>query len=295
MSSKNSFEGLQFRVLETIEKGKNIPLTAKEIAYRLHQDEYKGELWDTVIYKVTQACHAMKDRGKLVLSDARDKDGKLTYQLPHRMAFPRPSNTPPANPVLTPDIAEKIVTREPEVAKPKRGPRMTKTVHEQIMELIDKAPYPITAAELVPQVDHIWGEADVKTRKMRLATTLTAMEKERKIFTQPSTRRVPGTKYEYYTKKTGKPAPLPSQAWQAPDPVKTIPVMTEIATKAVVSKPNKPGLFRPVAPAPTMDDSITIKVTQDYFRKVNGASKKFGVSLEDFCRQAIDFALDHSE
>lgn len=306
MSSKNTWDGLQFRIMETLEKAKGVPLTALEISQRLHETEYRHELHDNVTFKVTRAVHAMKETGKIVATDARDREGRFTYVLPQRVIFPRKETAMPVNPVLRPDMAEKIVTVEPKSEKKAPTPRgayrmkvASFGVTNRVKALLDAAPRPLTAPEIeqVATQQNWW--PDGKNIPARIANTLYNLAETKRVFRLPAKGKGQGIKFVYATRKTGKDdaplpkkpaevkAPLPSQAWSAPPAIaERVKQTTEPAPKA--------ALFRPVAPT-ALEDSITLKVTQEKFRAINMASKRFGVSLEDFCIQAIDFALSHTE
>jgi hypothetical protein len=392
-TSKNTFDGLQFRILECLEEAKGVPLTALEISTRLHEKEYRHELYDAVVMKVTRAVHAMKDKGKVILSDARDRDGRHTYTLPQRMLFtPKPGDPPPANPVLKPEIAEKIVTIEKPPEKVRKGPPRVQGVAEKVLALIDNAPHPLTTPELAVLAADVWpgGEAKAKVllpgllydlhnlrkqiskrsvkgrgagvrfeyftrktgtatpaksehkqngqsvervqgvadkivaildgapyplaaaeiedlakdiwptpgRKNRLATTLYALVESRRIFQQPSTKRVRGAKYEFYTRKTSRETPPKAKRQDAPKPVQqTIAPPDNLPDRERYygAPVEKSAVFRPGAVAPVQRRQLNIEVPADKYDQIVAAAKQFEVPIVQFVLDAIDFAMSHTE
>lgn len=204
MNKVNTFDGLRFRIQEALAEAKGVPLTAREIAARLHDRDYRNELLDTVEYRVTSAVHALKDKGHIVVTDARDKDGRLTYQLPQRMLFPRRENSPLANPVLSPEIASKItVVEKPDKKQFAFG--YAPGILEQIVEVVDTAPYPLTSNEIVDKLRHRYPPDFSDARvKMLFAGSINHLKNQNRLKTRrPQSGRGPGIKYEYYTSKTG--------------------------------------------------------------------------------------------
>lgn len=323
MSNKNTLDGLRFRIMETLEKQPNrAPLTASEIASRLHTTDYPDVLFDNLNFKVATAVHAMKDKGQIIVCDARDKTGKLTYQLPVRMAFPTRNDTPPANPVLRPEIAEKIVTVQPK-PEPEDDARPVYAVGvgDAIIDVLNKAEHPLTSIDVTERLKHLYKAApfDEKKLKMTFAGHINGLFKHKRL----NRRRVHGygTKvhYEYYTKRTGKsPHPLsmrhmkpdasanvpmpdnrPPIAQATPRP-KTVPIPappeTQIEATAVAAynESQRSALFRPVKhEAKTAE--IILRVPVDKHAQIVNMAAQYELTISEFCMQAIDFALSHTE
>lgn len=288
--NKNRFDGLQFRIMETLEQAKGVPLTAREIADRLHSGEYKDQLLDTVIFRVTTGVHAMVGRGKLTVAEARGVGGQLAYCLPQRMKFPAVnSGEPPANPVLKPEIAEQIKTVEP--PEPGRRKRVIHAsgVMEAVVDLLDKAPHALAVPEVVEALKHMYPQTYQRDLTTTFAGHLYELFKRRRIKRVSASGRVPRVQYEYFTPKTGKHVPKPVEKKPLPE-LRGVVIPEKPARLAA-----KPVVFRPVAPPKAADDSIVLLVSQEKFRDINLAAKRFGVPIEEFCMQAIDFAMSYTE
>jgi hypothetical protein len=356
MSNRNSFQGLQFRIMETLEKQPNqAPLTALEIAERLHTTEYRNEMKDNVVYKVTQAVHSMKNTGKIVTADARDREGRLTYQLPSRLKFPVPNSGTPANPVLTPEHAAKIKTVEPKPEKPEKIEPQKQLVHQvaakvpaepekptqrtgkthasyvpgiqdKIIALLDEAAHPLTGHDIAMALGHLYGDAykgDVARLKMMFAGHLHNLSKKvRKIHSRKST--VKYAKYEFFTRKTGaephplahkKDAPARITAAEAakalkqaakrsaPAPVEPpapapAPPNQQARGKVVVETkapaPVSTGGFRP-RKEPDRTEVLTTRVSGTLYDTVQRLASTVGMTVSEFCHQAIQYAVDHAE
>lgn len=293
-----NFDDLQFRVLETLQQAKGVPLTAKEIAARVHEARYHRELLDTVVWKVTAKCHALKDQGKLRLSEARGVGGALCYELPQRMMFPAPVDGKPANPALPPEIAERIVAAQPKApppppkappppprqAKPKQTGRGMYTVGMQqaVLDLIDGAPRPLTLPEVVDQLKHLYpAEIPKEWRSSLFAGHLFNLKRTGRIIARkPLRKRATGGKLEYLTRQTGKET----------QPVRPSPPPPEIVH---IAEP-RTTLFRPVKQDELMQE-VKLRLPADKHLRITAAAEKFGVSVHDFCIQAIDFALANTE
>jgi hypothetical protein len=302
MRSHGSFDGLQFRIMETLEKQPGgAPLTALEIASILHGAEFKNEPMDNLIFKVTRATVGMANTGKLAIADAKDKDGRRCYQLPTRMKFPpAPADAKPANPVLTPEVAAEIKTVEPKPA-PKRAPIYVVGIYDKILTALDEASHPLTTRDLVNQLGPLYGTRYDKTglRTLFSGHLNYLVKTKRKVFRRKVTGYGAGIQFEHYTRKTGtaphplapkatpkaqpqpqpQAAPLPSQAWSEP--------------KHVAPKVTGGG-FRPHRPV-TNDVELKFRVPADWNNRLVAAAKLANLSISDFMRQAVDYAIDNLE
>ena len=285
MTYPNTFEGLNFRIMEQLEKARGVPLTGREIAVRLHEGEYRTELLDTVTHRVVRNCHALKDKGKIILSDARGADGALTYQLPTRMLFPAKVGTTPANPVLKPEIAAAITPTVPK-AKPERPLRPYIALQETLIKLLNKSDRPLLAREIVPLVAHLY-PANVVVGN-RVDATLSQARIAGKISRRKSTT---DGKYEYFTKRTGKgsrDAPVAPTEYKVaiatPKPIESVIVPAQVEYKAAPFKPVKPV---------DNNDSVLLVMPREKWLQVQYTAKRFGVNIDEFCVQAIDYALSN--
>ncbi|MDQ3024401.1 MAG: hypothetical protein M3R04_08480 [bacterium] len=278
----NLYDQLQFRIMEELEQAKGVPLTSNEIAQRLHERTFHKELFDTVKWRVTTKCHALKDKGKLLLSDARDHNGHVTYVLPQRMIFPPANGAPPVNPVLTADVAEKIVAVEkPEPQVPKRP--YTVGLSDAVIKLLDEAKRPLTTKEIdkAARVAGISGN---------IGSTLSNLRVRGKDVQVKRVKRSNGQlKNVYFTAKTGG----------ALKPVKRS-IGDSVVYKQAVAKPletptPKPSVFRPGRALPVERKQLNLEITVDKYEKITSAAKRFDVPIVQFCLEAIDFALAHSE
>lgn len=297
--NKNRFDGLQFRIMEVLEKAKGVPLTAREIADRLHDGEYRDQLLDTIVFRVTNAVHAMVPKGKLIKAEARGVGGQLTYTLPQRMKFPPPADAPPpANPVLTPEIAERI-----DVSEPKPEPRdpqhvvYASGISQAIVDFLDKAPAPMVAPQIVEGLKHMYdgspAEGDIDRLRMLFGGIIYTLHKDRKILRNNVTGRGRGIVYEYFTRKTGKLAQAKPQPVNA-DWVK--PKSAPTPTPAPASKPqaDKPILFRPGVKKVTRKQ-LNLELPAEKYDQIVAAAGRFDVPIVQFVTDAIDFALSYTE
>jgi predicted Zn-ribbon and HTH transcriptional regulator len=213
MATKNRYEGLGFRIMETLQDAKGVPLTVEEITNRLHSGQYKDTLKDNLSFQVGMQVRRMRNAGKLEESPARDVKGRVTFLLPQRMMFPKKPDEPaPANPVLTREHANKIVAKEPEPPKEAKRPVYAPGITDKIIDLLDKAPHPLA----LPEIMAVLGEEYKGTHHKKDLSTLFAghmlgLFKAHKVRRISSTGRVKMVQYEYLTKKTGKATP-PAQA-----------------------------------------------------------------------------------
>lgn len=214
MATKNRYEGLSFRIMETLQEAKSVPLTVEEIANRLHQGEYKDTLKDNLSFQVGMQVRRMRNAGKLEESQARDVKGRVTFTLPQRLMFPKKPDAPaPANPVLKPEVAKQIVTREPEPPKDPKRPIYAPGIQDEIIALLDKAPHPLALREIIEVMgDKYRGTHHKKDISTLFAGHMLNLFKAHKVRRISSTGRVKGTQYEYLTKKTGKLVPLMAPA-----------------------------------------------------------------------------------
>jgi hypothetical protein len=313
MRSHGSFDGLQFRIMETLEKQPGgAPLTALEIASILHGAEFKNEPMDNLIFKVTRATVGMANTGKLAIADAKDKDGRRCYQLPTRMKFPpAPADAKPANPVLTPEVAAEIKTVEPKPA-PKRAPIYVVGIYDKILTALDEASHPLTTRDLVNQLGPLYGTRYDKTglRTLFSGHLNYLVKTKRKVFRRKVTGYGAGIQFEHYTRKTGTAphplapkatkeqvqqdnlataeglrashtvaAPLPSQAWSEPK---------HVAPKATG------GGFRPQR-VELNEVTLNFRVPATWNNRLVAAAKLANLSISDFMRQAVDYAIDNLE
>jgi hypothetical protein len=308
---KNRFDGLRFRIMEQLEKAKGVPLTAREVAQRLHESEYSDQLFDNVIFRVTNAIHALKGKGSVLQHDARGAGGQLTYVLPQRMAFSlKKDDTPPANPVLKADIAEKIVTTEKKEPGPPKRPIYATGVPEMVVEALDKAEYPLAAPEIMDIIGDPWkGHYTApEDQRMALAAVIYALFKERRIRRVSSSKRVPRVQYEYFTNKTkSKIAPplVPTETVPVKAYVKVPPKNKKlIAEKAPAptpamerarprSQPTAQPLFRPGVRV-TKDTEFKIRLSQQMYDEWQSDAKRFGVPLSQFVIDAVEFARSYA-
>jgi hypothetical protein len=308
MSNRNSFQGLQFRIMETLEKQPNqAPLTALEIAERLHTTEYRNEMKDNVVYKVTQAVHSMKNTGKIVTADARDREGRLTYQLPSRLKFPVPNSGTPANPVLTPEHAAKIKTVEPKPEKPEKIEPQKQLVHQvaakvpaepekptqrtgkthasyvpgiqdKIIALLDEAAHPLTGHDITMALGHLYGaELHPLAHKKDAPARITAAEAA-KALKQAAKRSAPAP--------VEPPAPAPAP----PNQQARGKVVVETKAPAPVST----GGFRPRKEL-DRTEVLTTRVSGTLYDTVQRLASTVGMTVSEFCHQAIQYAVDHAE
>lgn len=313
--SKNHWSGLQFRIMETLEKQPNhAPLTAVEIADILHASEYRGELKDNVVFKVSRAVHGMKEQGKIILADARDAKGRLCYQLPMRTKFPPQPAAAPANPVLTPELAQQIKTVEPAAPKKKGAPPVYVTgIQDKIVEFLDKAEHPQTAHDITQGLKHLYEGKLVSDDPNRIRDLFSGnlyymATKKRSIYRRKVTGYGPGVSWEYYTKRTGTaPHPLsfkapvkgPSAAVHKaavskPHPVPTSP-LAQAATVVGTPQPTMPQIiqgFRPQKPEAN-DIEVKFRWPATFNQRVVEAAKLSDLSISEFVRQAVNFAIDN--
>jgi hypothetical protein len=309
---KNRFDGLRFRVMEQLEKAKGVPLTAREVAQRLHEAEYSDQLFDTVLFRAGNAIHALKGKGQVLQHDARGAGGQLTYVLPQRMAFSlKKDDTPPANPVLKADIAEKIVTTAKKEPEPPKRPIYATGVPEMVVEALDKAEYPLAAPEIMDIIGDPWkGHYVEEDKRMVLAGVIYGLFKERRIRRVSSSKRVPRVQYEYFTNKTkSKVAP--------PLTTETVPVKAYVEVppknKKLIAETRKPKrqteqaqrqavideqdtskpLFRPGA-KPAKDFTLNIRIAQTMHNAWQSDAQRFGVSLTQFVIDAVEFARGYA-
>lgn len=279
---RNKYDQLGFRIMETLEKSKSVPLTAREIAQRLNETTYHGEVFDTVVYKTTAKCHELKDKGKLLLSDARGVNGQLTYMLPRRLMFPPPSNSTPANPVLKPEVAERVVTVEPkpEPAAPVRP--YTVGAGDAIVRVIDEAARPLNKREVEKALE----AKGIKSTS--IGSLLKHAKDAGRIQSQKARRgRKVGAKLEYFTAKTGQVSPARATA---PAPAKAPATREYVATVAP-----KEAVFRPGRAKPVERRQLNLEIPVDKHDRIVAAAKQFDVPIVQFCLEAIDFALEHAE
>jgi hypothetical protein len=291
MSNKNTFDGLRFRVMETLSAAKGVPLTALEITQRLHAGEFRGTLFDTLGLKVTSALRTMKDKGEVLLADARDKEGRGTYQLPQRMLFPPPTTATPANPVLSAAIAEKIVATPPKPkVTPSKHPVYAPGVQDEVLKFIKASPVPVVAPDVTAALKHIYPpEFSTERVSAILAGTIHALKKAGKIKTRRASRGR-GLKYEYYVSKrqldaVAPPAPL----------LEAINAAPKVVLMPSSAPAPKPALFRPVAPVQLEQVVLKLNYTVTEMARVEAAAAKFGVPVDAFAKQAIDFAMAHAD
>jgi hypothetical protein len=309
MNTPQTFQGLQFRIMETLEKQPNgAPLTAQEIASILHGGEYRNQPKDDLIFKVTRATVGMANTGKLLVAEARDKDGRRCYQLPMRMGFPKPpTEQAPANPVLTPEIAAQVKTVTPK-EPPKRAPIMVPGIYDLIVKTIGESPHPLTTADLADKLGHLYQGRykDKDLRTIFASHTYYLALKMRKIFRRKVTGYGIGVRYVYYTKKTGG-EPHPAEL-KSGHPVEKV-AKQEKATKTV-TPPNvahavkvveavnpakrTTGGFRPMRPE-LNDVDLKFRVPAAWNNRVVAAANASGLSISEFVRQAIDYAMAHLE
>lgn len=304
MTNRNTFDGLRFRVMETLERTKGVPLTALEITQRLHAGEYRDTLLDTLGFKVTAAVRSMTDKGQLITSDARDKAGRATYQLPQRLAFPPKVEGAPSNPVLTAAIAEKIVVVDKPAPKaPSRHTTYAPGVSDAVLKFVKTSPTPVIAPEITVALRHLYPPTFSAERVSAiLAGTIYGLKAANKIKARRAIKRGTGIKYEYYVRKAqleaaAPPAPL-LDAMREPAP------MTAEERSRIVEQPDgsavygvtpRPALFRPVAPVNVELSLIKLGYHPNELARVEAAAARFGVPVEAFCKQAIEFAMAHSE
>ncbi len=214
LSTKNTFEGLQFRIMEALEKAKGVPLTALELSQRLHEGEYRDELFDTVNFKVTRAVHAMKDKGKLILSDARDREGRLTYQLPKRVLFARADADvrPPANPVLSADAAQKIITVPQKFEDDEKqdntyrggngGTIYAGGIMDDIVAFISRSSHPVTTTDLLKEFRSRYPATwtDIKVKTIIAGHMLHLFKKVKRVQRKPTGSH---NQFAYFTMHTG--------------------------------------------------------------------------------------------
>jgi hypothetical protein len=319
---KHTFDGLQFRILETLQKQPGqVPLTAAEIAERLHATEYRTALKDDVVFKVTRAVHAMKESGKIVVSDSRDSSGRLCYELPHRLKFPKApeaNGQPPVNPVLTPDLAAKIKTVEPKSEKHTHGGARTKGrprklyvtgIVEKILDIVETSPHPLVASDIVEKVRGLYEAAGVTDDERIKGLVAGNLYHQARVTRRLNMRRVQGygqgIRYEYFTRRTGnephplalktpvaaaKPAPVAK-----PDAQHRAAVIATTATPTATPAPVSPtGGFRPIKPA-TNDMELKFRVPAEWNNKLVAAAKQAELTISEFMRQAVDYAISQME
>lgn len=306
MSNKNTFDGLQFRILETLEKQPNhAPLMAIEIAERLHDTEYRHEMKDNVVFKVTRAVHAMREKGKIAVAEARGPNGQLCYVLPQRLKFPKPNGGPPLNPVLQPEQAAQIKTVEPTPVS--RHKIYVPGVQEMVFEVVDKSPYPVTSQDVVdkigPHYHHITQDKE-RIRQLIAGHLNHLLKTTRKIYARPST--VKGMRYEYFTRQTGTlPNPLAGTKGESH---KAKPVVeTQVTTPAPVPAPApsapaaaSPGLsdralFRPGVRQPPQRVQFNMDITVEQRDAWKAAADRFGIPVVQLVIEAMEYALEHAE
>ena len=312
MSNKNTFDGLQFRIMETLERQPNhAPLMATEIAERLHSTEYSDEMKDNVVFKVTRAVHSMVEKGKIIRADARGPQGQLCYQLPQRLKFPaKPGDKPPVNPVLTADLAQQIKTVEP---KHGEHPIYAPGIQEEIVKLLNASAHPMISPEIADALAHLYPEnirRNLARLRMLFAGHLYTLTRgsQRRVFARRINGYGRGVKFEYYSRKTGlephplslknhkgsraaeakKPAaPKPSEAWREPAPAPT-------PTPAPAARATGNGVFRPgVKKVETVQ--MNVEVPRDKRDAWKAAADRFGVPFSQMVIEALDYALEHAE
>jgi hypothetical protein len=315
MSNKNTFDGLRFRILETLEKQPGqAPLTALEIAARLHATEYRDQMQDNVNFKVSRAVHSMKELGQIVVADARDKEGRLSYQLPHRLKFPPKTDKPPVNPALKAEDAEKIrpaveaATAARKAAEPRKVGNQRVVVpgiYDKIVDYLNQSEHPLTTNDLVEALGPLYGGVfDEKHLKMLFAGHMHHLSK---VVKRVQRRRVTGygqsIQYEYYTRRTGK-NPHPAAAKNASQvqaepvaPVEKLPIADDargILKREPIPQPRSAGAFRPRS-LEERTQGISLSVPIEKHDQIARMAKAFHLSLNEFCIQAIDYALEHAE
>jgi hypothetical protein len=320
MSRAGTYDGLQFRIMETLEKQPNqAPLTALEIADILHADEYRDELKDNVVFKVSRAVHGMREQGKIVLSEARDKEGRLCYQLPTRVKFPPKVSDKPANPVLTPETAAKITPAAPKERADVIDDKPTRVfyvsgIQKKVFDLINTAPHPLTSKDITDRLGHLYGD---NISPERLTSVFSGhlyhlSQVKRTINRRKVKGYGQGIQFEFFTRRTGSEphplslkgkapepkaaperAPLPSQAWA--EPVVTRPQPEKVVVEArVPAKPAANGLFRPVS-IKQRTEVISARVPLSKYQRIELMAQKFDVTIAEFIVQAVDYALEHAE
>jgi hypothetical protein len=304
MSSAGSFQGLQFRIMETLENQPNqAPLTAAEIADILHAGEYRHEMKDNVVFKVTRAVHSMKEQGKIVVTDARDREGRLCYQLPMRTKFPPANGQPPANPVLTPEIAAKVQTVAPKAGPPrgKAPPRYVEGIGNKIVDMLNNAPHPLTTTDFVKGLGHLYGAMEPKQLSGLFSGNLHHLVKNKRvIFRRRVTGYGTGIAYEYYSRKTGTaPHPLAPKKVQRPTPAEIVEVHRPVEQAPLPSQAWAPpreaprpagGLFRPQKPE-LRDIEVKFRAPAAWNNQLHDAARASGISVTEFIIQAVGFAI----
>lgn len=291
---RNRLDGLKFRIMETLEQAKGVPLTALEITDRLHAGEYKDVLKDALGLKVTQSMHSMVGKGEVVVTDATDKDGRRTYQLPRRLKFPPETKLAPANPVLTPEVAKQIQTVEPKEEPEKKSgkaPVYVPDIGERVIALLNKAEQPLTSKDIIAELGHLY-PPQVQSKIITIfGGVLLHLHKQRKVLRNSVRGRGKGVLFEYYTRKTKKPQTVLPLAQPAQ------PAVAHVSVSHVppAPKPANDGalLFRPKPVAPKAP--VSLKLSEHTYKRVEAVALKFDMTIEALCAQAIVFALDHSE
>lgn len=283
MHNRNTFEGIRYRVQETLSKQpNNVPLTAREVAQRLQESEYKGELFDTVLHRVTTALHALYNKG--AVSKTPHHGGYSTYNLTVRTTFTPPNGAPPpANPVISPDLATKLIESiKPQPPEPKVHPMRANVVEgsqDKVLQFVKGVSKPVTVAEVFGALRDLYTHMTDLQAKDTFAAHIYNLHKQKRIKRVRVTGRGSGIRYAYYTSR------------KQLDAVEGLPVLEVIAAAPKPAPVAKAGLFRPVAPVQLEQVEVKLNYTVTEHARVEASAKTFGVSIDAFIKQAVEFAM----
>lgn len=295
MHNRNTFEGIRYRVQETLSKQPNgVPLTAREVAQRLHENEYRGELFDTVLHRVTTALQALYNKG--VVNKQPHTGGYSTYTLTVRTTFTPPPGiapTPPANPVIPPALAAKVIeSLKPAPPKPKAPHPLRSNVvpgsQDRVFEFVKASEGPVTVNSIAADLRDLYAHMNDQQAKAAFTGHLTNLWKKKRIKRTRATGGGKGVRYAYFHHKRQL------DAIAAPAPAPAAKATTLPPPGPIVRVPAAAPRFRPIAES---SELVLLKLayTEEKLATIDAAAKRFGVTTEAFCQQAIDFAMANAD